>query len=37
VDFTPTQEIFLVLLSVHAVAQLVETFCYKPEGRGFDS
>jgi hypothetical protein len=21
----------------HAVAQLVETICYKPEGRGFDS
>ena len=21
----------------HAVAQLVEALCYKPEGRGFDS
>jgi hypothetical protein len=21
----------------HAVAYLVETLCYKPEGRGFDS
>jgi hypothetical protein len=21
----------------HAVAQLVETLCHKPEGRGFDS
>jgi hypothetical protein len=25
------------LFGGHAVAQLVEKLCYKPEGRGFDS
>jgi hypothetical protein len=28
--------VVLVILG-HAVAQLVEALCYKPEGRGFDS
>jgi hypothetical protein len=27
----------LMLLPGHAVAQLVEALCYKPEGRGLDS
>jgi hypothetical protein len=26
-----------VLIKLHAVAQLVEALCYKPEGREFDS
>jgi len=30
-------QIFQVLSSYVAVAQLVEALCYKPEGRGFDS
>jgi hypothetical protein len=25
------------IIGGHAVAQLVEVLCYKPEGRGFDS
>ena len=36
--FIDSFPIFLMLYLVgHAVAQLVEALCYKPEGRGFDS
>ena len=28
---------FIIFLLGHAVAQLVEALCYKPEGHGFDS
>jgi hypothetical protein len=32
-----TQFDFPLFCSGHAVAQLVEALCHKPEGRGFDS
>jgi hypothetical protein len=28
---------YILYTRVHAVAQLVEALCHKPEGRGFDS
>jgi hypothetical protein len=33
----PTAGKYLVPAQMHAVAQLVEVLCYKPEDHGFDS
>jgi hypothetical protein len=29
--------LYLIIKLGHAVAQLIEALCYKPQGRGFDS
>jgi hypothetical protein len=36
-EFSMKIPAYLILCGGHAVAQLVETLRYKPEGRGFDS